>query len=303
MGVSKYVARGKIWWRVDEWLAQPDGKFVRYRKKRIPTKEQAVACATKVKAESFEGRFFDRLRTPTCTVADLWNAYQPVAKRDNDAWQTDVGRAKHLLRHLGVHRAFSLTLKDIDAYRTRRLGESTPRRTQPTCATLDREVELLKRILNYAVACGTLPSNPVANAKLLRKPNVRRVVLDEAAFQRLFEASEESLKPILLVAFDTGMRQREILDLRWEQVELREGVIRLAPQDTKGEESRLVVLTHRVRSVLEALPRGLPTTPLFRSPRTGEAWQDIRKAFDKTAQGGRPRWGLVARLASQIRHP
>ncbi|HEX9506938.1 MAG TPA: tyrosine-type recombinase/integrase, partial [Myxococcales bacterium] len=269
MGVSKYTAKGKTWWRVDEWLAQPNGTFVRYRKKRIPTKEQAVAYSTKVKAESFEGRFFDRVRTPTCTVADLWSVYQPIAKRDNDAWRTDVGRAKHLVRHLPAHRAVSLTLGDIDAYRTRRLGESTPRGSQPAAATLDREVELLKRILNYAVACGKLPNNPVANAKLLRKPNVRRVVLDEAAFQQLFEASEESLKPILLVAFDTGMRQREILDLRWEQVDLRQGVIRLAPQDTKGEESRLVVLTSRVRTVLEALPRGLSTTPLFRNPRTG----------------------------------
>src|SRR5712692_1922278 len=79
MGVSKYVARGKTWWRVDEWLAQPDGKFVGYRKKRIPTKEPAMACAAKVKAESFEGRFFDRVRTPSCTVADLWSAYRPLA--------------------------------------------------------------------------------------------------------------------------------------------------------------------------------------------------------------------------------
>jgi len=45
------------------------------------------------------------------------------------------------------------------------------------------------------------------------------------------------------------MRQREILELRWEQVDLRQGAIRLAPQDTKGEESRLVVLTKRVRDV------------------------------------------------------
>jgi len=154
-----------------------------------------VACSTKVKAEAFEGRFFDRVRTPTCTVADLWSAYEPIAKRDNDAWQTDAGRAKHLLRHLAAQRAFSLTLKDIEAYRSRRLGESTPRATQPTADTLDREVELLKRILNYAVGCGKLPNNPVANVKLLRKPNVRRVVLDEAAFPRLFDASEEALKP------------------------------------------------------------------------------------------------------------
>jgi hypothetical protein len=69
---------------------------------------------------------------------------------------------------------------------------------------LDKEVELLKRMLNYAVACGSLASNPIAAVKLLRKPNVRRSVLDGAAFERLLTAAEDQLKPIILVAFDTG---------------------------------------------------------------------------------------------------
>ena len=49
----------------------------------------------------------------------------------------------------------------------------------PSPATLDKEVELLKRMLNYAVACGSLASNPLGAVKLLRKPNVRRSVLDD----------------------------------------------------------------------------------------------------------------------------
>ncbi len=89
------------------------------------------------------------------------------------------------------------------------------------------------------------------------------------------------LSPALALRLPRRLRHASeaVLDFRWEQVDLRQGAIRLAPQDTKGEESRLVVLTTRVLAVLEALPRGLPTTPLFRNPRTGEAWQDIRKAF------------------------
>jgi integrase len=46
--------------------------------------------------------------------------------------------------------------------------------------------------------------------KRLRVPNTRRVVLDEAAFQRLSAKAETWLRPILLVAFDTGMRKSEV---------------------------------------------------------------------------------------------
>ncbi len=49
-------------------------------------------------------------------------------------------------------------------------------------------------------------------------PNVRRVLLDEEAFQRLQAKAEAWVRPILLVAFDTGMRKSEILKLRWSQL-------------------------------------------------------------------------------------
>src|SRR5258708_23449324 len=81
-----------------------------------------------------------------------------------------------------------------------------------------------------------------SRAKLLRKPNVRTTVIDEEIFRRLSDVCDPALRPILTVAFDTGMRKREILDLRWEQVELKLGIIRLAPQDTKGKEHRPVYM-------------------------------------------------------------
>ena len=66
---------------------------------------------------------------------------------------------------------------------------------------------------------GELKDHPLRRAQLLRKPNVRRMVLDEAGFQRLFAAAEEALQPILLLSFDTGMRKEEVLALRREQVD------------------------------------------------------------------------------------
>jgi len=178
-------------------------------------------------------------------------------------------------------RASALTVRHVEEYRVGRSTEKTRRGGPPSPATLDREVELLKRVLNHAVRLGTLRHNPIAEARLLRKPNVRRMVVDEEMFGRLFEASEEPLRPILLAAFDTGMRKREVLDLAWEQVDLRSGTITLAPQDTKSEAPRLVMLTARLAAALKELPRGIGAAPVFPNPKTGKPWEDLRRSFGR----------------------
>ena len=80
----------------------------------------------------------------------------------------------HLKRHLGTKRAVHLNQGDVDEYRNVRAEEKTKRGGPPSSATLDREIELLKRILNYAVTCKKLPANPLARVAMLNKPNVRR---------------------------------------------------------------------------------------------------------------------------------
>ena len=63
MGVMKYTTCGRSYWMVDEWVTLPDGRSERFRKRKVPTREMAMALAAKVKAEAFEGRFFERTRS------------------------------------------------------------------------------------------------------------------------------------------------------------------------------------------------------------------------------------------------
>lgn len=283
MGVFQYAADGKKWWAVDLRYKRADGSYGRLKQKRIPTKEQALALEAKARKESFEGRFFDVRKAPKLTVLEAWELYKP-AGAGNDSAQTDEGRAAHILRHLGQRSAVSLTVEDVEKYRAARRRELTVRKTPPTPATLDRELELLKRMLNYAVSAKKLESNPIKDAKFLRVPNVRRVIVGEEAFQRLYTAAEPELKPIVLVAFDTGMREREVLDLREEQVDRKGGRILLAPQDTKAEEPRVVVMTSRVKATIEAIPQGLPATALFRNPATSQPYSDISKVWARAME-------------------
>ena len=281
MGVSKYLARSKVRWRVDTYVALPDGTTKRIRCGRIPTREQAEAYEHKMLAEAYEGRFFNRVKEPASSVRQLWTEDEPITKRDNDSWQSDVGRAAHLMRLLGDHRASRLTRGDVEEYRTKRQAETTRRGGAPAPGTLDREVELLKRLLNYAAACGRLTENPIARVKLLRVPNVRRVLLDEEAFQRLQAKAEAWVRPILLVAFDTGMRKSEILKLRWSQLDLKAGAVRLEAEDTKTDEPRVVYLTERVLQALSEQPRLLHAEFVFVNPATGHPWRDLQGALER----------------------
>lgn len=284
MGVSKYMQEGQRFWKVDLWLTLPDGRASRFRKKKIPTKEQAEALVSKVKTEAFEGRYFDRVRVPKITVTKAWEDYEPVSKRDNDTWQSEAGRAKHLKRILGPQLVASLTVKDIDEYRTKRGKDITQRGAPPQSATLDLEVELLKRIINYAVASKILPANPIASVKLLRKSNVRKSVIDEATFSKLHAEAEDFFKPIILVAYDTGMRKSEVLDLKWSQVQLKDGTIRLSADDTKTENPRIICLTQRVIEMLKKLPRRLGCDFVFPNPETKKPWNECRKVFQRACR-------------------
>jgi integrase len=85
----------------------------------------------------------------------------------------------------------------------------------------------------------------------------------------------------------SGMRLREVLGLRWSQVNLKLGVIKLSAEDTKTEEPRTVFLTSRVRDALEAQPRHIKSDWVFTNPETEAAWKAGR---------------LVPRPATQLRH-
>jgi len=174
MGIEKYhTKKGTAFWMIDEWLKRPDGTRFRFRQRRIPTKEMAKELLSKKRNEAFEDRYFDRRKETTLTLRELWDLYEPVSEETKRSHRHDVNRKKHLLRHLGKSSIVSLTAEDVAVYRRKRRKEKTPSGRPPKPATLDREVALLKRMLNYAVETKRLPVSPLAGADMLNEPNAR----------------------------------------------------------------------------------------------------------------------------------
>ena len=50
MGVERYHTSTGVLWKFDEWFEMPDGRRFRVRRRRIPSKEAALAIIAKIRA-------------------------------------------------------------------------------------------------------------------------------------------------------------------------------------------------------------------------------------------------------------
>ena len=91
--------------------------------------------------------------------------------------------------------------------------------------------------------------------------------------------SEEELKPIVTFGYHSGWRKAEILNLTWDRVDLREGIVRLDPGETKNEEGRTLYLNDELLEEMHKLQakRHLGCPYVFH--RKGKPIAGFRKAW------------------------
>lgn len=257
-----------------EWY--PDGQ--RIRERIGPNQAAAEQRLREVLTARTEGRYIKKSTDSRVRFKDLAAWYLELSEvRAKRSYRRDKELIANLLPHFGDKLLKDITPALMETYRQRRLSEPS-RRTPQTMtkpATVNREVACLKTIFNKAVKSGKAEKNPAQGVKHLKENNERDRILSPEEFTRLLAHSSAPLKPIIKLASHTAMRQGEILNLTWGQVDLKEGFIRLRPEDTKTNEGRLVPLNRELMDMFQTMPRGLPGVRVF-------SYQD--KAFGSTFQ-------------------
>ncbi len=176
-----------------------------------------------------------------------------------------------------------ITPAQVEAYKQTRLsqpsGRTPTKLTAP--ATVNRELACLKAIFNKGIANDKAERSPFQGkkVKMLKENNNRDRILSPEEYARLLAHCPARIKPIIKVAYQTAMRRGEILNLKWDRVDLKEGFIRLRPEDTKTTEGRLVPLNRELMEMFKAMPRGLPGVRVFTYE--GKPVISIQKDFDE----------------------
>jgi integrase len=141
----------------------------------------------------------------------------------------------------------------IEAYQQRRLSEVTYRGTPYKPASINREVEVMRRIFNLAIREDMVTKNPCWKVTRLSEKNARARVLSQEEFERLIKELPQHAADIVTVGYYTGMRAGEIFALTWDRVNMKEGYFNLTPEHTKTGEARDVYFNKAAKEILERL--------------------------------------------------
>jgi integrase len=131
-------------------------------------------------------------------------------------------------------------------------------------ATINRDVAVLRRLLNWGVEEGLLPSSPVPRMRLEPERRAPRPVMTLSEEEQLLRVGPDHLRPIIIAALDTGMRRSEILLQRVEHLDLERKLVMVSKSKTPGGEGREIPLTRRMEDVLACLGHKNGTVFLYK---------------------------------------
>ena len=83
---------------------------------------------------------------------------------------------------------------------------------------------------------GSIPHNPWKAVPVLRDPDKqRKQVFTPTQIQTLLNAASDSLKGLILFGYFTGLRLQDIVNLKWENLDLATGMLRITAKKTDKE--------------------------------------------------------------------
>lgn len=252
------LRRHKVWWM--SFMFQ--GRQVR-RSTGTTDKRLAEAILAKIKVQIAEGRFFETREEEERTFKEMMDRYleERAVLKAPKSHQRDQQALLHLLPVFGDKFLAHITPKLLAGYKAqRRIERAAP-------ATINKELQLVRHAFNLAMReWEWCRENPMHRVSMERVRNEIDRWLTDQEEQLLMAASSAWLREIITFALHTGMRQGEILNLQWQDVDFARGV--LIVMKSKNGTRRIIPLNARVYELLAAkqAATGASCGPVFKTP-------------------------------------
>lgn len=301
--------RGHTYW---VRYAGLDGKIIFESSKSTKIKD-AMDILHKRKAEVLSGIQPEiKKKIPNTTFKELSVEYLKWAERQRSFKKKKL-LVDQLVKIFGKYPLRIFNSRMIEQYQTERLqkGKKVVKRGDTFVevankpGTINRHTAMIKHMFTKAVEWELVEPDAlkkIRRVKQLKENNKRLRYLSTDECESLIKECSNHLKPIVIMALNTGMRRGEILNLKWDNIDLKHGFILL--DITKNGERREIPLNGTLKNLLEELKKGnkgnvqklyegnndnvtaypLSSPYVFNDSITGKPYSDIKTSFNSACK-------------------
>lgn len=246
-----------------QWEAQIRRKGQPNFSKTFELKVDAEDWSRDIERDMRRGMFVDRRESENTTLSQMIKKYGEEVTPTKKSEKRELVRLKMLdSLKLASHSMAAIKAKDIanfrDARRKEGLAENTVR----------LDIALLSVIFETARKdWGIEVENPCRKIKLPKNSSKRERRISKSEEEALLECGplampkSRHIRELLELALETGMRQSEIINIEWRDVNIKIRSIRL--DDTKSGDPRNVPLSSKAVSILNSIPERLDKGRIF----------------------------------------
>lgn len=221
---------------------------------------------------------------------DEWLNGIKVTNQKNSSAQYEQITRDYINPYIGSKRLRDLRTNDVQNLYNKLAGDGIG------VYAISKVHTVLHSALQQAVKAGMLHQNPATNAKPPKKPaHEMRVLTENQVRQLLISAQGHRWEALFHLAVVTGMRQMELLGLKWSDLDWEKGVIRVERQLSRDSHSGATFASPKTNFGKRAVILGEKTLDLLRAHRekqqvlagdAGEKWIDYGLIF--TTSWGTP---------------
>ena len=153
-----------------------------------------------------------------------------------------------------------ITAQDIEYYRlqrrlevTNRHKNSDKRESEINFRWINLEIATLRHFFNYCIKRGLIDKNPCSGIKKLNELSRLKTLSDEDIQKLIAGATNKLTRDIISFLVYTGCRKGEALNLKWDDVDLKNDVI--AIKGTKTKYDRYIPISKPLKSILNGIEK------------------------------------------------
>ncbi len=205
-----------------------------------------------------------------CEFADMY--LESYAKTNKKSWKSDYYYLKGIKSYFAESFLHEITSLEVENYKRDRLIEAENERTVNRC------LAILSKMFKLAVEWRYLRKEQLPVFRLFpEKDNIKERILTEDEEFRLLNECADHIRSIVSVALLTGMRQGEILNLRWKQIDFNRRTI--CVEKTKNGKIRFIPISTPLFEQLQQLRTKSNNEYVFVNPDTGKPYVWLKTGY------------------------